>query len=205
MCWTFLLEQRLTKPLPVSCHVCGHGDQTRTFGFWTFFISEQGESGFPSVEFAVFLLTFWPGSHLKPFQPNFLCLCVSGWSVPRWAIAVLVCWFILKVNDICRIKYSLLTWAWYSSPASCGVTPMKVGQLEGGVPGVEHAEGVYGNICLSVHHQKQHWVMVYSRHVKLLSPCSCVTTFMLTRRHDQFKGQRSILRDNDQFRGQRSV
>lgn len=154
------------------------------------FISEQGESSFPSVFFCPFdLEVIW-----NPFnQTSCVCVFLVG-LCPPWAIAVLVCWFILKVNDICRIKYSLLTWAWYSSPASCGVTPMKVGQLEGGVPGVEHAEGVYGNICLSVHHHKQHCVMVYSRHVKLLSPCSCVTTFMLTRRHDQF-------RDNDRFKG----
>lgn len=151
---------------------------------------------------------FWPFDLeviWSPFQPNFLCLCVSGWSVPPMSNSSPGFWFTLKVNHICRIKYSLLTWAWYSSPASCGVTPMKVGQLEGGVPGVEHAEGVYGNICLSVHHQKQHCVMVYSRHVKLLSPCSCVTTFMLTRRHDRYKGQRSILRDNVRFKGQRLI
>lgn len=149
------------------------------------------------------LLT-WKSSEALFNQTSCVCVFLVG-LCPWWAIAVLVCWFILKVNHICRIKYSLLTWAWYSSPASCGVTPMKVGQLEGGVPGVEHAEGVYGNICLSVHHQKQHCVMVYSRHVKMLSPCSCVTTFMLTRRHDWFKGQRSTLRDNDRFKGQWSI
>lgn len=43
---------------------------------------------------------------------------------------------------------------------------MKVGQLEGGVPGVEHAEGVYVNICLSVRLYRIVF-MVYCRHVKL--------------------------------------
>lgn len=147
--------------------------------------------GVPIIRYWCFTSDLLTWKSFKALFNQTSCVCVFLVGLcPRWAKAVLVCWFILKVNHICRIKYSLLTWAWYSSPASCGFTPMKVGQLEGGVPGVEHAEGVYGNICLSVHHQKQHRIMVYSRHVKLLSPC--LTMFMLTRRRDRFKGKRSI-------------